>query len=75
MRNLTLILLCCSSLLLKAQIMDTTILNEVNVVDERPPDERTRVEGKDIKFTTGAEGGVEGVLKTFAGVSSRNERS
>ncbi len=55
--------------------MDTTILNEVNVVDERPPDERTRVEGKDIKFTTGAEGGVEGVLKTFAGVSSRNEMS
>ena len=55
--------------------MDTTILNEVDVVDERTQDERTQVKGKDIEFTTGAEGGVEGVVKTFAGVSSRNEMS
>ena len=39
--------------------MDTTILNEVDVVDERPPDERTRVKGKDIKFSTGAQLGGE----------------
>ena len=54
--------------------MDTTVLNEVDVLDERPQDERTRVK-EDIEFTTGAEGGIEGVVKTFAGVSSRNEMS
>ena len=75
MRKLTLIILCCSSFFVHAQIMDTTLLNEVDVLDERPQDERTRVKGKDIEFTTGAEGGIEGVVKTFAGVSSRNEMS
>ncbi len=75
MRKLSLIILCCSSFFVHAQIMDTTLLNEVDVLDERPQDERTRVKGKDIEFTTGAEGGIEGVVKTFAGVSSRNEMS
>ncbi|MGB0183601.1 MAG: TonB-dependent receptor plug domain-containing protein [Schleiferiaceae bacterium] len=55
--------------------MDTTLLDEVEVRESRPEDERTLVKGKDIEFTTGAEGGVEGVVKTFAGVSSRNELS
>jgi hypothetical protein len=55
--------------------MDTTLLDEVEVLQSRPEDERTLVKGKDIEFTTGAEGGVEGVVKTFAGVSSRNELS
>ena len=55
--------------------MDTTLLDEVEVRESRPEDERTLVKGKDIEFTTGAEGGVEGVVKTFAGGSSRNELS
>ena len=55
--------------------MDTTLLDEVEIRESRPEDERTLVKGKDIEFTTGAEGGVEGVVKTFAGVSSRNELS
>ena len=40
--------------------MDTTLLDEVEVRESRPEDERTLVKGKDIEFTTGAEGGVEG---------------
>lgn len=59
----------------RAQIIDTTMLNEVEVHSQRIEEEGTRVSGKDIEFTTGAEGGVEGVVKTFAGVSSRNEMS
>ena len=75
MRSPFAILFLFTSSLASAQIMDTTVLNEVEVRDERPHDERTLVRGKDIEFTTGAEGGVEGVVKTFAGVSSRNEMS
>jgi hypothetical protein len=59
----------------QAQIMDTTFLDEVEVESQRTREEGTTVKGKDIQFTTGAEGGVEGVVKTFAGVSSRNEMS
>ena len=59
----------------RAQIIDTTMLNEVEVHSQRIEEDGTRVSGKDIEFTTGAEGGVEGVVKTFAGVSSRNEMS
>ena len=75
MRHLFAILFLCSCSLASAQIMDTTLLDEVEVRESRPEDERTLVKGKDIEFTTGAEGGVEGVVKTFAGVSSRNELS
>ena len=60
---------------LHAQIMDSTLLDEVDVESQRVSEEGTNVLGKDIRFTTGAEGGVEGVVKTFAGVSSRNEMS
>jgi hypothetical protein len=59
----------------QAQIMDTTFLDEVEVESQRTREEGTIVKGKDIRFTTGAEGSVEGVVKTFAGVSSRNEMS
>jgi len=59
----------------QAQIMDTTFLDEVEVESQRTREEGTTVKGKDIRFTTGAEGSVEGVVKTFAGVSSRNEMS
>ena len=59
----------------QAQIMDTTFLDEVEVESQRTREEGTSVKGKDIRFTTGAEGSVEGVVKTFAGVSSRNEMS
>ena len=55
--------------------MDSTLLDEVDVESQRVTEEGTNVLGKDIRFTTGAEGGVEGVVKTFAGVSSRNEMS
>ena len=55
--------------------MDTTFLDEVEVESQRTREEGTIVKGKDIRFTTGAEGSVEGVVKTFAGVSSRNEMS
>jgi len=55
--------------------MDSTLLDEVEVQSERTPEKGTTVYGKDIRFTTGAEGSVEGVVKTFAGVSSRNEMS
>jgi len=55
--------------------MDSTLLDEVEVQSERTAEKGTTVYGKDIRFTTGAEGGVEGVVKTFAGVSSRNEMS
>ncbi|NDH78057.1 MAG: hypothetical protein EBY63_04430, partial [Flavobacteriia bacterium] len=55
-----------------AQVMDSTLLDEVEVQSERTAEKGTTVYGKDIRFTTGAEGGVEGVVKTFAGVSSRN---
>src|SRR6056300_1132510 len=55
--------------------MDSTLLDEVDVQSSRAPEKGTTVLGKDIRFTTGAEGGVEGVVKTFAGVSSRNEMS
>ena len=58
-----------------AQVMDSTLLDEVDVQSSRAPEKGTTVFGKDIRFTTGAEGGVEGVVKTFAGVSSRNEMS
>jgi len=58
-----------------AQVMDSTLLDEVEVQSERTAEKGTTVYGKDIRFTTGAEGGVEGVVKTFAGVSSRNEMS
>jgi len=58
-----------------AQIMDTTFLDEVEVESQRTREEGTTVKGKDIRFTTGAEGSIEGVVKTFAGVSSRNEMS
>ena len=75
MRHLFAILFLCTCSLASAQIMDTTLLDEVEVRESRPEDERTLVKGKDIEFTTGAEGGVEGVVKTFAGVSSRNELS
>lgn len=75
MRHLIAILFLCTCSLASAQIMDTTLLDEVEVRESRPEDERTLVKGKDIEFTTGAEGGVEGVVKTFAGVSSRNELS
>ncbi|MGB1570783.1 MAG: TonB-dependent receptor plug domain-containing protein [Schleiferiaceae bacterium] len=75
MRHLFAILFLCNCSLASAQIMDTTLLDEVEVRESRPEDERTLVKGKDIEFTTGAEGGVEGVVKTFAGVSSRNELS
>ena len=75
MRQLFAILFLCTCSLASAQIMDTTLLDEVEVRESRPEDERTLVKGKDIEFTTGAEGGVEGVVKTFAGVSSRNELS
>ena len=75
MRHLFAILFLCTCGLASAQIMDTTLLDEVEVRESRPEDERTLVKGKDIEFTTGAEGGVEGVVKTFAGVSSRNELS
>jgi len=75
MRHLFTILFLCTCSLASAQIMDTTLLDEVEVRESRPDDERTLVKGKDIEFTTGAEGGVEGVVKTFAGVSSRNELS
>ena len=75
MRHLFAILFLCTCSLASAQIMDTTLLDEVEVRERRPEDERTLVKGKDIEFTTGAEGGVEGVVKTFAGVSSRNELS
>ena len=75
MRHLFVILFLCTCGLTSAQIMDTTLLDEVEVRESRPEDERTLVKGKDIEFTTGAEGGVEGVVKTFAGVSSRNELS
>ena len=60
---------------LHAQIMDSTLLDEVDVESQRISEDGTTVLGKDIRFTTGAEGGVEGVVKTFAGVSSRNEMS
>ena len=59
----------------QAQIMDTTFLDEVEVESQRTREEGTTVKGKDIRFTTGAEGSIEGVVKTFAGVSSRNEMS
>ena len=75
MRHLFAILFLCTCSLASAQIMDTTLLDEVEIRESRPEDERTLVKGKDIEFTTGAEGGVEGVVKTFAGVSSRNELS
>ena len=75
MRHFFAILFLCTCSLASAQIMDTTLLDEVEVRESRPEDERTLVKGKDIEFTTGAEGGVEGVVKTFAGVSSRNELS
>jgi len=75
MRHLFAILFLCTCSIASAQIMDTTLLDEVEVRESRPEDERTLVKGKDIEFTTGAEGGVEGVVKTFAGVSSRNELS
>ena len=75
MRHLFAILFLCTCSFASAQIMDTTLLDEVEVRESRPEDERTLVKGKDIEFTTGAEGGVEGVVKTFAGVSSRNELS
>ena len=75
MRHFFAILFLCTCNLASAQIMDTTLLDEVEVRESRPEDERTLVKGKDIEFTTGAEGGVEGVVKTFAGVSSRNELS
>jgi hypothetical protein len=75
MHYLFAILFLCTCSLASAQIMDTTLLDEVEVRESRPEDERTLVRGKDIEFTTGAEGGVEGVVKTFAGVSSRNELS
>jgi len=75
MRQLFAILFLFICGLAPAQIMDTTLLDEVEVRENRPEDERTLVQGKDIKFTTGAEGGVESVVKTFAGVSSRNELS
>ena len=75
MRHLFAILFLCTCSLASAQIMDTTLLDEVEVRESRPEDERTLVKGKDIEFTTGAEGGVEGVVKTFAGVSSLNELS
>ncbi|MGB2412903.1 MAG: TonB-dependent receptor plug domain-containing protein [Schleiferiaceae bacterium] len=75
MRQLFAILFLLTCSLASAQIMDTTLLDEVEVRESRPEDERTLVKGKDIEFTTGAEGGVEGVVKTFAGVSSRNELS
>lgn len=55
--------------------MDTTFLDEVEVESQRTREEGTTVKGKDIRFTTGAEGSIEGVVKTFAGVSSRNEMS
>ena len=75
MRHLFAILFLFTCSPASAQIMDTTLLDEVEVRERRPEDERTLVKGKDIEFTTGAEGGVEGVVKTFAGVSSRNELS
>lgn len=58
-----------------AQIMDSTLLDEVEVQSERTRESSTTVKAKDLEFSTGAEGGVEGVVKTFAGVSSRNEMS
>ena len=58
-----------------AQVMDSTLLDEVEVESERITEQGTKVLGKDIRFTAGAEGGVEGVVKTLAGVSSRNEMS
>ena len=57
------------------QIADSTLLDEVEVSQLRGADDRIQVKGKDLEFTTGAEGGIEGVVKTFAGVSSRNEMS
>jgi len=74
-RLATLLAVLASSFIAQAQIMDTTFLDEVQVESQRTREEGTNVSGKDIEFTTGAEGGVEGVVKTFAGVSSRNEMS
>ena len=58
MRHLFAILFLCTCSLASAQIMDTTLLDEVEVRESRPEDERTLVKGKDIEFTTGADGVV-----------------
>ncbi|MGB1282267.1 MAG: hypothetical protein ACPG53_04915 [Schleiferiaceae bacterium] len=55
MRQLFAILFLLTCSLASAQIMDTTLLDEVEVRESRPEDERTLVKGKDIEFTTGAE--------------------
>ena len=44
--------------------MDSTLLDEVEVESQRITEQGTKVLGKDIRFTAGAEGGVEGVVKT-----------
>lgn len=59
----------------QGQVMDSTLLNEVEVKGYRPMERTSQIDGKHIVFTTGAEGGVESVVKTLIGVTSRNSMS
>ncbi len=50
MRHLFAILFLCTCSLASAQIMDTTLLDEVEVRESRPEDERTLVKGKTLSL-------------------------
>ena len=75
MKKLILAALVLLSQAVFAQVQDTNVLEEVDVIGHRAAETTTQLKGKNIRFVAGAEGGVEGVLKTLSGVSSRNELS
>ncbi len=61
---------------LKVQLIaSTTDLDEVEVSSRDRMENTTNVDVKDIEAFVGPMGGVEGILRTMAGVSSRNEMS
>ena len=57
-------------------VSEVTVITEVELVDDALRDENiTSLDKKNLDIITGPSGGVEGLISTLAGVSTKNEMS